>query len=41
MESALEKDIANDGLDTDEDGLCNVGDLDDDGDDVSDAHEIE
>jgi len=28
---------ANDGLDTDSDGLCNVGDTDDDGDTVADA----
>jgi hypothetical protein len=32
-------DAANDGLDTDTDGLCNVGDLDDDGDTVADLHE--
>ena len=34
-------DAANDGLDTDMDGLCDVGDIDDDGDTLADIHETE
>ena len=34
-------DVSNDGTDTDSDGLCNMGDLDDDGDGMPDEYEVD